>query len=184
MFEYYCTPPSLPVQYVHHCSYVNRASGVGTGSGSPETLPADESSDFVIPRLHCKWLMGVRWVGQGGSHVESVSPAVPLNPGTIPSLPFLEQCMQWFGKFDEQFLDGGLGHTPLFLTSTLRVCPAGGEVSMSSSPETRLTPPPWGCGGSMWGHGCAREESNRFIEQSRVELLRQRIVDTYSSTVV
>lgn len=39
--------------------------------------------------------------------MELVSSAVPLNPGTIPSLTVLEQRMEWFGKFGEQFLERG-----------------------------------------------------------------------------
>jgi hypothetical protein len=48
---------------------------------------------------------GCSKVGRRRILVGSVSSAVPLNPGTIPSLTFLEQRMLWLGKFGEQFLE-------------------------------------------------------------------------------
>ncbi len=100
--------------------------------------------------------------------MEPVSSAVPLNPGTIPSLTFLEQRMQWLGKFGEQILEGGLGHTSFVswgrgVKSSKWLVQSGGEGSPLGL---------WWFDVGAWL--CREEESDRFIEQSLVELVRVR----------
>lgn len=67
--------------------------------------------------------------------------------------------MQWFGKFGEQFLERGGGGPSHGHTSfgARRQVPPGGSLEGEGEGEGGLAP--WGCGGSMWGHGCAERRS-------------------------